>query len=411
MELWRRLILLAFTCAAIWLAKFAFLAPLVLVEYADFEERRKEAGTYMGVRIMTEEKQRLSAMPLHDYISEVTKDRLIKGEGKDWEELFTNGKAITEGKRVSKEWSRRLPSDPYPMKVLFFRADEPPVNTLSGYFKNPNDVVHVAYPRGKQTEYLELKYRVYSDDDFQFGSGLSSYPHPPSYLLYPSRKFSVWLVLIGLTAYVILPRAKIGAAAIRYPLWRIVLGDIVALLLIVPFFSFPMLIMGGSTQVFTKGWPVLLFFWPFFFLGIWLLVISAWFASYQILPLKDCLRISTYKGTRDFLFRDMAFFQPVVFKSPRWLIFMSWAAAVSGRGSARIGAAGRAMLLSSAEYGSIGIELKNGLTLYITTTDMMGTPLLKEAEGIIDTLRNAGVREKTEVKGIKSLGFETLRLP
>jgi len=411
MELWRRLILLSFTCAAIWLAKFAFLAPLVLIEYVDFEERRKEAGSYMGVRIMTEEKQRLSAMPLQDYISEVTKGRLIKGEGKDWEELFANVKAITEGKRVSNEWSRRLPSDPYPMKVLFLRADEPPVNTLSGYFKNPNEVVHVAYLTGKQTEYLELKYRVYSDDDFQFGSGLSSYPHPPSYLLYPYRKLSVWIALMGLAIYVILPRAKIDPAAIRYPLWRTILGDIVALLLIVPFFSLPIFIIGGSMQAFTKGWPALLFLWPFFFVGIWLLVISAWFASYQILPLKDCLRISTYRGTRDFLYENMAFFQPVVFKSPRWLIFMSWAAAVSGRGSARIGATGRAMLLSSAEYGSIGIELTNGSALYINTTDMMGSLMLKGAQGIIETLRNAGVEEKTEVKGIRSLGFETLRLP
>jgi hypothetical protein len=107
----------------------------------------------------------------------------------------------------------------------------------------------------------------------------------------------------------------------------------------------------------------------------------------------------------------MAFFQPVVFKSPRWLILLSWFAALSGKGSSRVGATGRALLLSSAEYGSIGIELKNGLTLFINTTDMMGSPLLKGTEGIIDTLRNTGVREKPEVKEVRSLGFETLRLP
>lgn len=411
MELWRRVILLVFVCVALWLAKLASLAPVILVRTVDFAEKQEKEGSYLGVRIMTEEKQRLFDMPLNEYIAEVTGGGLFHAEGKEWEGLFSNVMSITEGKAVPKEWSKRLPSDQHPMKVVFFRADEPPVNTLSEYFRKANDRVYVSRAKGDRTEYLELEYRVYSDDDFHFGSGLSNYPHPPTYLFFPYRTFSLWLALAGLIIYLVLPRTKADPKAIQYPLWRMVLGDILSFILIVPFFSFPFFIIGGTLQAFTVGWPLLIFFWPFLFIAIWLLVISAWFASYQILVLTDRLRISTYKGAKDFLYNDMACFQPVVFRSPRWLIILSWLAAISGRGSARIGATGRAMILSSSEYQSIGIEMKNGSMLYINISDMMGNSMLKESKDILRALRHSGVQQKTEAKEIRSLGLETVRLP
>ncbi len=411
MELWRRLILLVSVCAAIWLAKFVSLTPLVLVKPVDFQERQRKEGSYMGVRIMTEEKQRLSAMPLQEYMTEVTQGRLIKGEGKAWEELFANIKAITEDKGVSGEWSKRLPSGPYPMKVLFFRIDEPPVRAVSDHFKKANDVAYVSLARAGQTEYLELNYRVYSDDDFHFGSGLTSYPHPPTYLFYPYRKFSLWIALIGLVVYAALPRGKIDPSAIRYPLWRIVLSDILAFIFIGPFFALPILIVGGSTQAFTQGWPALIFFWPFFLAGIGLLVTSAWFASYQILLLEDRLRISTYKGASDFPYSDMSYFQPVIVRSPRWLVFLSWIATFSGKGSSRIGATGRAMILSGSASGSIGIRLRNGADIFVNITDQMGSNALKGFKKILDKLKESGVQEKDEPREIRSLGFETMRIP
>ncbi|MBI2831603.1 MAG: hypothetical protein HYX79_05025 [Chloroflexi bacterium] len=185
MELWRRVILLVFVCVALWLAKLASLAPVILVSTVDFAEKQQKEGSYMGVRRMTEEKQRLSDMPLNEYIAEVTGGGLFHAEGNEWEGLFSHVMSITEGKGVPTEWSKRLPSDQHPMKVLFFRADEPPVNTFSKYFRKANDRVYVSRTKGDRTEYLELEYRVYSDDDFHFGSGLSNYPHPPTYLFFP----------------------------------------------------------------------------------------------------------------------------------------------------------------------------------------------------------------------------------
>ena len=411
MELWRRLILLVFICVAVWLAKLACLAPLILVQSVDFTEKQKKEGSYMGFRMMTDEKQKLHDMPMHDYISAVTKGRIIGAAGREWEELFGAITAVTDGRKISDEWSRRLPSDQHPMKILFFRADEPLFSSLSGYFRAAGDTAYAARPAGNRTEYLKLEYRVYRDDDFHFGSGLSSYPHPPTHLLYPYRKYGLWLLLIGLLAYLLLPRTKSEPGTLQYPLWRMVLGDIASFLLIIPFFSLPILIIGGSKQLFTQGWPLIPFFWPLFFIGIWLLVISAWFASYRIVLLEDRIRISTYKGSVEFPFSDISYFQPVVFKPPKWLILLSWLGALSGKGSAQIGAAGRAMILSSSASGSIGIRLKNRADIFINITDQMGNDAMKGFQKILKALQEHEVQEKDEVREIRSLGLETLRLP
>jgi len=411
MELWRRVILLVFVCVALWLVKLASLAPVILVRTVDFTEKQEKEGSYMGVRIMTEEKQRLSDMPLNEYIAEVTGGGLFHAEGKEWEGLFSNVMSITEGKAVPKEWSKRLPSDQHPMKVLFFRADEPPVNTLSVYFRKANDRVYISRTKGDRTEYLELEYRVYSDDDFHFGSGFSNYPTPPTYMLFPYRQYSLYIALVGLLMYIVIPRQKQHPQAIRYPLWRIFLGDVVAMLIIVPFFTFPFVIVGGSTQAFTEGWPFLLFFWPVFFLGVWLLTISAWFASFSLVMMNDRLKLSTHKGEREFSYKDMEYFQPVIFKPPKWLIVLSWLAALSAKGSMRVGATGRAMILSGAEYGSLSIRLKNGADILINITDQMGSTLLKGFERIVERLKQQGVQEKEEVRVMRSLGLETVRLP
>jgi hypothetical protein len=409
-ELWRRILPMVFIVAALWLAKLASLAPVVLVEQIDFAKKQQKQGSYMGFRLMTDEDKRLSHMSLNDYISEVTKGRLFRVEGRDWEGLFSNLKAIKDGQKVAPKWSQRLPSDQYPMNALFFRADEPPVNAFSRFLVKPNQSVYVSRTDRGRAEYLELNYRVYSNDDFQYGSGLTSYPHPPAYLFFPFRKYSPWLVLAALVLYIALPRATLEPGAMRYPRWRIVLGDIIGILFAVTFFMAPLLILGGSIQAVTVGWPLLIFFWPFFFGGIWILVISAWYASYQIAVREDRLRIITYKGRRDFPYSEMESYQEVIFRPPRWLVVLTWMAAFAGKGSAGIGASGRAMILGSSASSSYCITMKDHSLLYINLTDQLGSMILKEAKKIVNELKKAGVTEQLP-KEMRSLGFETLRLP
>jgi hypothetical protein len=411
MELWRRLILLFFICTVILLAKFADLSPLVLVKYIDFAREQKEEGSYMGVRIMTEEDERLSRLPLNEYIQEKTKGKILPATNKEFEELFVVVTAVSQDKTVPKAWQKRLPSDKYPSKVLFFRPDEAPINSLSNQFHHDNDVVYISLTNDNKTEYLEAESRIYNNEDFLLGSGFINYPTPPIYMLFPYRKYSLLVVLLGLLVYIFLPAQQKNPDAIKYPRWRMVLGDIVSFLMIIPFFSFPFLITGGTLQAFTQGWPLFFFFWPIFFMGLWLLSISAWLAGFSIVVTDDRLSFFTFKGVREFLYKDMEFYQPVIFKPPKWLIALSWIAALSGKGSSRISATGRAMILSGSASGSIGIRLKNGADIFINITDQMGSNALKGFEKILDKLKKNSVQEKDEVREIRSLGLETMRLP
>jgi len=419
-ELWRRLLVLILACAAVLLAKYAALSPLVLVKPVDFKEKQKKEGSYMGVRIMTGEKQRLLDMPLVEYTMEKTRTRLFQVEGMLWKEIAETLAVVKEDDRLSKKWSkqkigkkwsRRLPSDQYPGTYLFFRPDEPPVNFFRDYFKQKHDEVYVSINEGNEPRYLSLQYRTYSDDNFYFGGGFSNPPNPPTYMLFPYRKYSLWLALFGLLFYIFSPVRQKKPNEIGYPRWRMVLGDVVSFLFIVPFFSLPFLITGGTIQAFTQGWPFLLFFWPISLIGIWLLFISAWFASFSVIVQEDRLCLFTYKGEREFPYADMEYFQSVIFKPPKCLIALSWLAALSGKGSAQIGAAGRAMILSGSASGSIGIRLNNGADIFINITDQMGNDALKGFKEILKKLKENGIPGKDEVREIRSLGLETMRLP
>jgi len=108
-----------------------------------------------------------------------------------------------------------------------------------------------------------------------------------------------------------------------------------------------------------------------------------------------------------FFFKNLSpieYFQPVIFKPPKWLVIMTWLAAFSGRGSA-----GRALLLSSSESGSIGIRLKDGKEVFIVVTDQMCKTALKGFQEIIKALTYHKVMQKSEVREIRSMGMEILR--
>ena len=408
-ELWRRLLFLFCVCGAVLLFLAASLAPVVLVAPVDFARQQQREGSYMGLRIPTEESRRQQSLSREAYIAEKTKGRLVAGNDPQWAELFAAVAALDQGKTLAEPWKKRLPSDQHPVKVLFFRPEEAPVNALASYFVRKHDAVHVVRAEGDKQQFLKAEYRYYSDEDFQLGSGFNNYPTPPTSLLYPYRRYSLWLIGFGLLAYAFLPLRHAPPGAIRYPRWRMVMGDIVALLMSVPFFAFPFFITGGTVQAFTQGWPLFFFFWPVFFLGVWVWFISAWFASFTLVIGPDRLSLSTYKGEGEFLYRDMAYFQPIVFKPPKWLIVASWLGALAGRGSAQIGAAGRAMILSSSSWGSLGIRMRDGSDVFLNITDQMGNDALKGLDAILENLRANGVEEKDEVREIRSLGLETMR--
>jgi hypothetical protein len=277
MESWRRGILLACVGLALGTAKFAALKPLVTLQTIDF------AGEQRDVRTWTEEGARLKGLPLAEYIAEKTKGASTDVSGPAWAALFAGLRAADANEGDARTWLERAPADErrwgFSNKSYFFRPEEAPVAAIAGKLARDADRVYVEMRRGETVEYLRAELHVFSGDDFHFGSGFSHMPKPPASFLFPYRRYSGLIALLGLAAYLFLPRHKKEKGAIFYPAWRNALGDFAAFLLIVPFFALPFLIVGGTVQAVTQGWMLCLIFWPLALLGVWLLRIMAWYAD------------------------------------------------------------------------------------------------------------------------------------
>lgn len=371
MELWRRVAFVLCIMGAIWLAYLVELRPVVT--------------------LITVERQ------------DVTTGRLITVKGEGWIRFIQDTTAASLGR--TDNWLKHISPDEkdFSPKYLFFSPEELPDSNINNALNESDNEVIITADREL---YLKVRYREYKDSDFSFGSGFVPYPDPPSYLLYPYRKFSIWLALMGTLFYLLYPRPKTNDQTVYYPQWRVVAGDIVTLLLTVPFFALPILVCAGSMQALYEGWPLAIIFWPFCLFGVILIRASAWHASYRLLVKPEGIVLSTYKGTREYLFRDMAYTQPLVIKPPRWLVVLSFLAVLSGKGSG----AGGAIILANTKYGCLSICMNNGRTLIVNLTDQLGSIAVKQSDLLFKALIAAGVHEVKEVRTIESIGLTTLEL-
>lgn len=405
MELWRRIIFYGSFIFGVLLYMYANLEPFILVELFDPSEDKAPYSKKYAESLLSERDRQ----KLREKRSAEIRTNTIRVDNNEWNEIYKYLKELekqtslkSDKWNIPEQWKRRLPSDQYPSKVFFFKTTEYPVNRFNNYLKQDNQQVYLYL--SSINGHLKLNYKIYTDDDFHLGVGFSNLPRPPTWILYPYRDYSLALFILGFLAYIFLPYKKISKDAIGYPRWRAILSDVVVIILSIVFFSLPLFISGGTVQAFTVGAPITVVMWLISLLGFYSIKIAAWYASYQILPAEDGIKIATYKGVNFFRYNEMEYFQPVIFKPPKWLIILSWLAALSGRGGA-----GRAILLSSSETGSIGIRLKNGRDLFVVVTDQMGSTALKGFERIIDSMRNSGVKELKDIREIRSMGFEVMK--
>jgi len=402
MELARRWILLVSVILAIWAAKWASTEPLFVVRAVDFAAEQKDESAW------TDRGRFLAQLPLDGYVAFKIKEAGLPVSGEAWAEFFREAGALSRGEGPDKSLVHRVPSDALrwrstPYRV-FYRPDEAPLDSVSGGFSKDEEICYLTFAEGGKTAFLSLTYQTYDGGDFAFGSGFSGTPKPPVRFLYPFRIWSPWILLAGLAAYTVLPRRKKESGALAYQTWRIVLGDFAAMILFTVFFAIPIFVIGGSLQAVTQAWPLALILWPLAFAGVWLLRLGAWYASYRLTLSPSGIELSTYKSRRLFSFGEMAYYQPVILKPPRWLVIASWIGAMApGRGSARFGTAGRALILGGSASHGVGIGLKDGTKAFFWVTDQMGGKALRNAEKMPGALESAGVPRKEEAKVLSSL--------
>ncbi len=243
MELLRRIIYYGCCFVAITGGFYTDLSPLVVIDiFEPDKDSRSKARRYTESLLSEEEQQAITQKRQ----AEIIRNTLTVNNS-EWTEIYGQLKALKEGKSISENYKERLPSDQHPMSVFFFRINEPPIREIANYLREDNQTLYLRVVRNAVTQnsnmkndvkYLQIDYRIYSKDDFELGSGLSRYPRPPTWMLYPYRQLSIYLFLFGLACYIFLPVKKISPNVIRYPRWRVMVGDFGVTLLTFVFFRY-----------------------------------------------------------------------------------------------------------------------------------------------------------------------------
>ncbi len=366
-EVLRRIVALACLLTAIASA----LAPqpaLLRFGAIDFAERQNKSW-------FEDERK----MPLEDFIARETKDRLIVAQDDAWGGFFDAFDQAVAGRLP--EWQHRLNVGWSAGSQVYFRPDEEQVSDVAEALNDDRPFVYLALagPMGARygARYLGVTYMRPRDmlDDA-----------PPG-LLYPYRAFSLWLVLIGLAAYILLPRRKHDPQALVYATARaIVLPDILGFLFAGFFFALPFFIVpanDSNPDVLNpdSGWLILtLVMWAFAAAGVVILAIAARYAAFSILPDPDAVAVTTWRGAARYLYADMQRAQPYVRRmSKGWIGLGVLATLLNWR------AAGPTLLLATNESQGIEVALRDGRAWRVAIDALEGV------DRLLDILREKGV--------------------
>lgn len=364
LEVLRRIIASACLLTAIASA----LAPqsaLLRFGSIDFAERQKNSW-FEDVR----------KMPLEDFVARETKDRLIVLQGLPWIDFFDRFEAAVSGE--SPDWQARLNVGWSAGTMVYFRPDEPWARDIAPALSDDHPFSYLALAGPMGVRYLGVTYTRPRDmlDDAPLG------------LLYPYRAFSLWLVLIGLAAYVLLPRRKHDPQALVYSTARaVVLPDILGFLFAGFFFALPFFIVpanDSNPSVLNPdgGWIILtLVMWAFAAAGVAILAIAARYAAFSILPGPDAVAVTTWRGPAHYRYADMQLVRPYVRRpSKGWIGLGVLISLLNWR------AAGPTLLLATNESHGIEVVLRDGRTWLVAIDALDGL------ERLLDILRDRGVK-------------------
>lgn len=406
-ELWRRLALLLGILAG--LALFFYVAPaMISVTAIDWQqEQARELKSHSGY--VSPEKRRLNALPLDEYIREKTRDRVQEVDSGRWWTFFQQVQLASSGEfnrsaygdRVGDEikdsyWSPLLPT------AVYFKPDEIPWAQW-GLLPQDGKSVFVSTIQGGQTIYLELSYQDYSTS---VGAMSSPYRVAPGWLYHPYRTIGIIIMILGLLLYIFLPRRQKLPDDISYSTGSMVAGDLVGVILLAPFYGLPYLVNGGTIQAITGLWPITLVMWLLAGFSIYLFYSNAWHASYRIELTPQALSLTTFKGTKEMRFDEMAAVDVVALRNPSWfrklLLAMAFLSVVSGRASSTQ-PAGTALLAEAASYGGLQIQGRSGgKPIYIWFSDQRGGVIINNFERVLDAIEASRVpfnKESREIEG------------
>lgn len=406
MEFWRRIALLA--GILIGLALFFYVVPSVIsVTFVDWEkEQAGELKSYSGY--VSDEKMRLNQLPLDEYIQEKIRGQVVAVDSGQWWEFFQQVKLASSGEFGSSAYGRRISDEvkksylpPLLPTAIYFKLDEIPYAQW-GLVPVDGKSVYVMTARGDQSIYLQLRYQDYKTS---VGAMSSPYRVAPGWIYHPYRTTGIIIMALALLLYIFLPRRKSLPDDISYTTASMVAGDIVAVILLVPFYGLPFLINGGTVQAFTDLWPITLVMWLMALFAVIIIYYNAWYSSFRIEITPEALYILSFKGIRECRFDEMKAVEVISLRNPGWFrklfLALAFISILSGKGTSTQ-PAGTALLSATAAYGGLEITGIAGKPIYIWFSDQFGGVIINNFDRVPRAIEAAGIpitQEDREIEG------------
>lgn len=243
MELIRRLLLVLGLLGGVWtyLETTPFLVSVSVEDFARSKAQVESRPTGFIYRDKT----------LQEFYEGRTDGRIQRADSDEWKRLFDEVLVVTSDAATDEALRRRRGLENYADSV-FFLPDEPPTDSVAGSLGEFSALVYVSIGgEGPSARTLSVV-RV---------EGCDAGGKAPTDMLHPHRPWALWLVLVGIAGYFLLPKPSRGPGVIYYASARaIVMPDLLGAGLLAFFFWIPIMVTtsnGASLLDFEDGWWIL----------------------------------------------------------------------------------------------------------------------------------------------------------
>ena len=279
---------------------------------------------------------------------------------------------------------------------LYFDADEPPFSSLSAGLPDfePVDLVLTGADKPVRIE------RAPAHEFVEF----SDVNPLPMRLKHRWRHVAWWPLAGALLVYVALPWFRPSPNQLAYQRWRIALGDFASSLMWGGFFLMPLAVIGGSVEAVTRAPVLTAIVWGMALLGAYSYYWVARHASY-LLQLRDggC-ELYTLGGHESIAWADLRTVEGVQITPPQWFIRLNFLAVLlGGSAAARLGQAGRALIVAGSRVNGLRLTGRNGSIRHIWISDQTGGKAMANVDRLMDAITRAGVDQPKDVVQLKAL--------
>jgi hypothetical protein len=353
-----------------------------------------------------EEKLELLSLPFRELVAKRVAIPVQMLKGADWDEFFAKAHKGFEQGQIPQEWQVGAEVLFSNIFTLWLPETTSPLNKVDkSLFSEPYADVPIASAANPNLIF-RLRFYEIKADDYQSFNGFSVQT-PPLAMFYPYRIPAILTAVAGLLLYLFIPWTKPIPDAVHTKRWQVMMIDLAALILFLPFFMLGSFMAGPIPLGVNGGWIISIVMWLLCIGGLYLFKQGVFYALFCMRSEDDGLRIRSFQGEFKLPYSDIEKVQGAVLKNPRWLVALLTLAALFGRGSQSALAGGQALMLGSSSYPGLGFTLKRGGTIYLWSSgqsEEMST--YRHIDKFKAGLEKAGVPLEEEPVVIYGLGTE-----